>query len=79
MYRPSHVYSRSSLALSLLFLSLASSSAFAQVGLGLTPLRMELKARPGETYSDTVTISNESDAATRIRVSLLDFWIDDNQ
>jgi hypothetical protein len=51
----------------------------AQVGLGLAPLRTELHARPGETYSDAVTVSNESEHPTRVRASMLDFSIDENQ
>jgi hypothetical protein len=78
MFFTSDIYTRSSLIV-LSLVTLGARPAVAQVGLGLAPLRIEARARPGETYSDTLTISNESDRATRVRASMLDFWIDDNQ
>ena len=49
-----------------------------QVGLGLSPLRMELGLEGGAVYSGPLTVSNESDARIRVRADLLDFFIDES-
>src|SRR5687767_6238145 len=49
----------------------------AQVGLGLTPMRMEFAAEAGRQYSGSLTLSNSSDSRTRARTQLLDFtWME---
>lgn len=58
---------------------LLSPSAVAQVGLGLSPLRLELTATPGLSRTDSLSISNESATPMHIRANTLDFWIDDDQ
>jgi hypothetical protein len=50
----------------------------AQVGLGLTPMRMEFAAEAGRQYSGSLTLSNSSDSRTRARTQLLDFYVDGN-
>jgi hypothetical protein len=49
----------------------------AQVGLGLSPMRIELPLSPGAVQSGALDLTNEADAATRVRAELLDFFIDD--
>jgi hypothetical protein len=49
----------------------------AQVGLGLSPMRIELPLSPGAVHSGALDLANEADAATRIRAELLDFFIDE--
>ena len=56
-----------------------ASPAVAQVGLGLSPLRLELATKPGQTQTESLSLSNESAATVHIRASTLDFWIDDDQ
>lgn len=51
----------------------------AQVGLGLTPMKMEFPAAAGKAYSGTLTLSNSAEKKVRIRTELLDFYIDGNQ
>jgi hypothetical protein len=51
--------------------------ARAQVGLGLVPMRLELKMAPGQEYSSALKLSSGSGAKTRIRAEVDDFDIDD--
>jgi P pilus assembly chaperone PapD len=51
----------------------------AQVGLGLSPMRLELKMRPGSQYSGALTITNDSKDKLRIRAEILDFYIDQQE
>lgn len=51
--------------------------ASAQVGLGLSPMRLEFALTPGTVRSSPLTLSNESSAPIRFRAELLDFYIDD--
>ena len=55
----------------------AAVPAWAQLGLGLVPMRVELHMTPGQEYSGPLKLSSESDAKTRIRAEVLDFNIDD--
>jgi hypothetical protein len=52
-------------------------NAHAQLGLGLAPMRVELRMAPGQEYSNTVKLSNQSGVTTRVRSEVLDFDIDD--
>jgi len=52
-------------------------SAHAQLGLGLAPMRVELRMAPGQEYSNTVKLSSQSGASTRVRSEILDFNIDE--
>jgi hypothetical protein len=48
----------------------------AQAGLGLSPMRVELKMQPGQTYSGALQLTNELGARLRLRGELLDFTLD---
>jgi hypothetical protein len=52
-------------------------NAKAQLGLGLAPMRVELRMAPGQEYSNTVKLSSQSGVSTRVRAELLDFDIDE--
>jgi len=54
-----------------------SSVCNAQVGIGLSPMRLEMNPAPRAVQSGLLTITNETDKAVRVRASLLDFFIDD--
>jgi hypothetical protein len=54
-----------------------SGRAEAQIGLGLSPMRVEVETRPGGAVSGPLTLANESPARVRFRAELLDFYIDD--
>ena len=53
--------------------------AAAQVGIGLSPLRVELPAVVGQTKTQSLSISNESPTSVHIRANTLDFRIDDEE
>ena len=63
-------------ALSALFALAGATPAQAQWGLGLVPMRLELKMSPGQQYSGTLKLSSESGAKVRIRAEALDFTVD---
>jgi hypothetical protein len=50
----------------------------ADVGLGLSPMRVELALAPGASYSGTLRLVNERDPV-RVRASVLDFYLDSEQ
>jgi hypothetical protein len=54
-----------------------AAPARAQLGLGLVPMRVELRMTPGQQYSGALKLSSESGVMTRIRAEVLDFNIDD--
>jgi hypothetical protein len=59
-------------------LLLAQLPVVAQVGLGLSPMRMEVRLAPGASYSGTLRLVNEGELV-RVRTSVLDFHIDTEQ
>src|SRR5664279_4614851 len=54
----------------------AAVPAQAQMGLGLVPMRNELKIAPGQQISGALKLSSESGAKVRIRAEVDDFFID---
>ncbi len=64
-------------SLSLAALLCAAPSAFGQVGLGLTPMRLELPLKPGDVSSGALDLSTDAPATVRVRAELLDFYIDE--
>jgi len=50
-----------------------------QVGLGLTPMRLELRAQAGQQTSGALVLSSDSGDKIRVRAAILDFLIDQNQ
>jgi hypothetical protein len=53
-----------------------AGSAPAQVGLGLMPMREELKLAPGAQHSGVLMLSNDAPGKVRVAAELLDFYID---
>src|SRR5207245_1506044 len=51
----------------------------AQVGLGLTPMRMEFPATGGRAYNGTLSLNNSSAHRVRVKTEILDFYVDENQ
>jgi hypothetical protein len=51
----------------------------AQVGLGLSPMRLEMKMTPGKEQSGVLTLSSDSGDKVRVRAEALDFLIDQDQ
>jgi hypothetical protein len=50
--------------------------AQAQMGLGMVPMRQELKIAPGQQVSGALKLSSESGAKVRIRAEVDDFFVD---
>jgi hypothetical protein len=71
-----HLYRTVATLLGLLALG-SVAPAWAQLGLGLAPMRVELKMAPGQQYSGSLKLSNESGGKARVRAELDDFYIDD--
>lgn len=59
-----------------LFFILCSAPLMAQIGIGLSPMRVELKIAPGQGYSGALELTNEAGGRMRIRAELLDFGLD---
>ncbi|MBI3208762.1 MAG: hypothetical protein HYZ37_07660 [Candidatus Solibacter usitatus] len=50
----------------------------AQVGIGLTPMRVEYTLAAGAVQSGSLTLRNESKVPARVRSEILDFYLDQN-
>ncbi len=72
-------FRRSLLLAAILIATVAPHTASAQIGLGLSPMRLEFGVSPGAVHSGSLTLSNESGAPIRVRAELLDFYIDDQE
>lgn len=59
------------------FLALAWPAA-AQVGLGLSPMKVEIPAFAGKSYSGSLSLTNAGSASSRIRVEMVDYYVDGN-
>jgi hypothetical protein len=64
-------------AFAIVTLLLLTGSVAAQVDLGLSPMRVEVPAVPGKPISGALVLSNASTAASRVRVELLDLYVDE--
>jgi hypothetical protein len=51
----------------------------AQIGLGLSPMRIDMKIEPGTEHSSVLAVSSDSKENLRVRAEPLDFLIDQNQ
>lgn len=58
-----------------LFVTLAPVAAWAQVSVEVTPLRVELKAGPGGTHTQTVALTNHDASAVRIHARVDDWYL----
>jgi hypothetical protein len=77
MYTYTHIFSYRALITALL---VAFAPVLpAQVGLGLSPMRLEMKLKPGLDQSGVLTLSSDSGDKVRVRAEALDFWIDQAQ
>lgn len=76
MHNFAHVFRLGLIALIAIAVIAAVPSAAAQTGLGLAPMRIELRAAPGAQRSGTLTVNVDSASKMRIRSELDDFFID---
>ena len=63
--------------LTFLLTAWAEPPARADLGLALAPMRIEIKIPAGGQYTDSLRLSNNSDAPSRVRAELLDWYIDE--
>lgn len=77
MHNLTDIHRHRALSAGLLLLSARLLSA--QVGLGLSPMRLEMKLAAGTQQSGVLTLSSDSGAKVRVRAEALDFWIDQDQ
>jgi hypothetical protein len=75
--RSNHLYRALIVLVCLVALGGLAPEAHAQLGLGLAPMRVELRMAPGQEYSNTVKLSSQSGVSTRVRAEVLDFDIDE--
>jgi len=80
MHTNNHLHRRCTVIwLAALVMGATAVQAPAQVGLGLAPMRLELRLSPGGRQSGALMLSNGSNAKTRIRAELLDFYVDQTE
>jgi hypothetical protein len=60
----------------IILIPLSAALACAQVGLGLSPMREDLKLTPGAQHSGVLTVTNDTSEKVRVVGELLDFYID---
>ena len=77
MHTLTHLHGYRALTAGLLLVFAQALSA--QVGLGLSPMRLEMKMTPGKEQSGVLTLSSDSTDKVRVRAEALDFWIDQDQ
>src|SRR5579884_799655 len=77
MFAKSYLYRYGAVAFGALIL--CGRPAFAQLGLGLSPMRTELSMTAGAEYSGVLNLSSDSGARVRVRGEALDFMVDENQ
>jgi hypothetical protein len=56
-------------------LTLAATPAAAQVSVEVSPLRLELKAQPGGTTTQAITVSNTGKDPVRVRARISDWYL----
>ena len=72
------IYRTYAVVIALVLIGLAAAvTVQAQMGLGLVPMRNELKIAPGQQTSGALKLSSESGAKVRIRAEVDDFFIDE--
>ncbi|HUS05789.1 MAG TPA: hypothetical protein VMZ52_05825 [Bryobacteraceae bacterium] len=79
MHTDSYIFRKCALAaIAAAALLTIASPAGAQVDLGLTPMRVEIPAVAGKAYSGSLSLSNAGTAKARVRVEMVDFYVDEN-
>ena len=61
----------------LLLTLLGGIPARAELGLALAPMRVEIQISAGGQYTDSLRLTNDSPARSRVRGELLDWYLDD--
>lgn len=61
----------------ILLLLLSALPGRAELGIAMSPMRIEIKVAPGEQFTDSINVTNDADDIIRARGELLDFSIDE--
>lgn len=78
MHDHPHLYRKCSVGgLAAAIILMISWPVTAQVDLGLSPMRVEVPAVPGKPVSGSLNLSNASLVRSRVRVELLDLYVDE--
>lgn len=64
------------LVLAMLLILAAALPGRAELGIAMSPMRIEVKITPGDQYTDALGVTNDADEPIRVRGQLLDFSID---
>src|SRR3984893_9580939 len=75
----SHTYIHRHRAIAAAFFVVGAPMLSAQIGLGLSPMRIDMKIDPGTVNSSVLALSSDSKETVRVRAEPLDFLIDQNQ
>lgn len=79
MHNHSHIFRKRAIAGFAAAATLALAGPVgAQVDLGLAPMRVEFPAVPARPHSGTLALSNAGSGKSRVRVELLDLYVDEN-
>ena len=77
MRTSSYLYrQRAVVAFAAVAMMIAALPAPGQIGLGLSPMRLEMRLQPGQQHSGTLMLANSSGTKLRVRTELLDFFLD---
>ena len=61
----------------ILLVLVAALPGRAELGIAMSPMRVEIKIAPGDQYTDAIGVTNDADDPIRARGELLDFAIDE--
>lgn len=77
MYECTFLYGQRSITILAMFIALALPGAMrAQMGLGLSPMREDLKLAPGAAHSGVLSLANTTGQKVRVVAETLDFYLD---
>src|ERR1700719_1178944 len=78
MHIQHYLHSHGAVTIAALLTLGAAPDLAGQVGLGLVPMRLEMKLAGGQQQSGVLNLTNDSAGRVRIRAEVLDFYVDDN-
>lgn len=79
MHTHTHLHRQRTLAIVFFCGLLFALPAHAQLGLSMTPMRLEIPATPGKSFTGTLLLGNSALDKVRVRAEILDFYVDANQ
>ena len=77
MHTHTYLHGKLAVTTTTLLMLCAAPHLAGQVGLGLVPMRLEMKLSGGQQQSGVLNLSNDSVGRVRIRAEIVDFYVDD--